>query len=209
MIDDIYIIIPIFTFLFIARIYHLFFNPYHHSKGVVFRPWLQFYQLGLFGLLMVLSLLELEFLARQPVWLLTFFVLSVTAATQILKVKAKHELGALWSAHVEIQRDSQLITTGPYASIRHPSYLNGILESLFVPLIAGSWLTFWVALVLVPIIFSLRILTEEKALENRFGPEYIQYCKNTPRFFNYAEFISAIQNSRITYVLFSKENQTI
>ena|ERR1700681_1767719 len=78
-------------------------------------------------------------------------------------------------ATVEVVSDQTVITTGPYASVRHPMY-SGLLVLLFgTPLALGSW---WGLLMVVPmaLVIALRIRYEERYLtENLLG--YADYCR--------------------------------
>ena len=66
---------------------------------------------------------------------------------------------------VKIQEDrgQRVVSTGPYAFVRHPMYLGGFFYFVGVALLVGSW---WgVLFSLVPIgLLCLRIPIEEKAL---------------------------------------------
>jgi protein-S-isoprenylcysteine O-methyltransferase Ste14 len=44
---------------------------------------------------------------------------------------------------LEIMRDQEVISTGPYAIARHPMYLGGFLQLLGTPLALGSYWGFW------------------------------------------------------------------
>jgi protein-S-isoprenylcysteine O-methyltransferase Ste14 len=76
---------------------------------------------------------------------------------------------------VEVEEGQRLISTGPYAAIRHPLYLAAIWIFTAAPLALGS---FWALLpaVLVVIIFLFRIREEEKVL-TRTLPGYAAYCR--------------------------------
>ena len=68
------------------------------------------------------------------------------------------------SRTVEVDEGQKLITTGPYAVIRHPMYSSVILLFFFAPIALGSW---WglIPFIPLPLILMLRIRTEEKVLE--------------------------------------------
>lgn len=50
-------------------------------------------------------------------------------------------LGRFFTTTVEIQPDHQVIETGPYALVRHPSYLGGLLSVVGIGLGLGDWAT--------------------------------------------------------------------
>jgi protein-S-isoprenylcysteine O-methyltransferase Ste14 len=78
-------------------------------------------------------------------------------------------------ATVEVASDQKVITTGPYASLRHPMY-SGLLVLLFgTPLALGSW---WGLLMVVPmaLVVGLRVRYEEAFLTENL-PGYVDYCR--------------------------------
>ncbi len=77
------------------------------------------------------------------------------------------------SASVEIAEDQRVISTGPYALVRHPQYAGSFLYLLGMPLALGSY---WGLLVLVPMMAALiwRLFDEEKLLARQL-PGYAEY----------------------------------
>ena len=67
------------------------------------------------------------------------------------------------SAIIEIGDDQRVITTGPYALVRHPMYIGALVMLIGVPLALGS---FWGLLVIIPMTLVLiwRLLDEERFL---------------------------------------------
>lgn len=93
-----------------------------------------------------------------------------------LAIGARVSLGAHWAAPVP----SQLIVTGPYASVRHPLY-GGLLFAMVGSAIGQSVL--W----LLPLIvyepgFLLSARHEEHLLLERFPDRYRQYMRDTKMF---------------------------
>ena len=81
------------------------------------------------------------------------------------------------SGVIEVGRDQQLISTGPYAVVRHPMYAGAFIMLLGVPPALGSWWAFpFVFLIYAAII--LRLLEEEKFLSLHL-PGYTEYCRKT------------------------------
>ena len=77
------------------------------------------------------------------------------------------------SSTIELAPDQKVISTGPYAWVRHPMYGGGFLMLLGMPLALGSW---WGVVVFVAIIPALiwRLLDEEKFLARNL-PGYVEY----------------------------------
>ncbi len=95
-----------------------------------------------------------------------------------INYSANREIGRSWSPSLEKTSDQSLVTTGIYAAIRHPLYLSGLLLGLGVNIYFGSrWA--WLALLPASIIMLFRIPREERALEERFKEEYLNYKKRT------------------------------
>ena len=72
---------------------------------------------------------------------------------------------AYLSRTIGVQEGQKVIDTGLYGIIRHPMYAATILMFLSIPLILGSWYAFLVFL-LYPIVIIVRIIHEEKVLED-------------------------------------------
>ncbi len=67
------------------------------------------------------------------------------------------------SSVIEIGAGQKVVTTGPYAVVRHPMYSGALVLLLGIPLALGSW---WGLLTMIPITAALvwRLLDEEKFL---------------------------------------------
>jgi protein-S-isoprenylcysteine O-methyltransferase Ste14 len=64
---------------------------------------------------------------------------------------------------VQAARDHHVISTGPYAFVRHPMYSGVMLFFLGVPLLVGSWWGLAIA-PLFAVLFAVRARIEERAL---------------------------------------------
>jgi protein-S-isoprenylcysteine O-methyltransferase Ste14 len=91
-------------------------------------------------------------------------------------------LGRLWSANLMLREKHRLITTGPYARIRHPLYLAMIGWSAGLALVAANWVFLALALV-VSSVFIVRVPREEQMLLDQFGDGYRSYMERTGGFF--------------------------
>jgi len=79
------------------------------------------------------------------------------------------------SATIELAADHRVISTGPYALVRHPMYAGGLVMLLGMPIALGSW---WGVLVLVAMLPALiwRMIDEERFLARNL-PGYPEYRK--------------------------------
>ena len=91
-------------------------------------------------------------------WLAVFFVFKENTFT---------------SATIELAPGQKVISTGPYALVRHPMYAGAIVMLLGMPIALGSW---WGLLVMVAMTPALiwRLFDEEKFLA-RSLPGYVEY----------------------------------
>ncbi|MCI4680472.1 isoprenylcysteine carboxylmethyltransferase family protein [Rhodoblastus acidophilus] len=89
-------------------------------------------------------------------------------------------LGDRFSGLVAIQPIHELLTTGPYRYIRHPSYLGLMISSIgwALAFCSGAGLVI-AALTLLPLL--ARIDAEERLLQSEFGAEYDAYRARTWR----------------------------
>ncbi|MEW5941664.1 MAG: isoprenylcysteine carboxylmethyltransferase family protein [Chloroflexota bacterium] len=80
----------------------------------------------------------------------------------------------------QLFKDHQLVTSGPFAIVRHPMYAGLILAALGSLLIYFTWTTVYFAC-FAPLMF-FRARREETALLQEFGEEWKDYCKRVPSF---------------------------
>lgn len=89
-------------------------------------------------------------------------------------------LGKQYSAKVTIQENHELITQGPYHTIRHPRYLGVLCLSLGSSLLFRCWiglLLFGVHLILI----IIRVKDEEHLMQSEFGAKWQTYCSTTKK----------------------------
>ena len=82
------------------------------------------------------------------------------------------------SSTIELAADQCVISTGPYAIVRHPMYAAALLMLLGIPISLGSW---WGVLVVVALLPALiwRLLDEERFLGQNL-PGYVAYQGRVP-----------------------------
>jgi protein-S-isoprenylcysteine O-methyltransferase Ste14 len=74
----------------------------------------------------------------------------------------------------------QLVTSGPFAIVRHPMYTGLILAALGSLLIYPTWTTLLFAC--FALFITVRARREETALAAEFGEEWQAYCQRVPSF---------------------------
>jgi protein-S-isoprenylcysteine O-methyltransferase Ste14 len=77
------------------------------------------------------------------------------------------------SATIEIAPGQKVISTGPYAVVRHPMYVGAFIMLIGMPIALGSWWGLLVFVVMMPALFW-RLLDEEKFLSRNL-PGYTEY----------------------------------
>ena len=77
------------------------------------------------------------------------------------------------SATIELAPDQKVISTGPYALVRHPMYAGGIFMLLGIPIALGSWWGVLIVIVMMPALIW-RLFDEEKLLARNL-PGYVEY----------------------------------
>lgn len=79
------------------------------------------------------------------------------------------------AVNINVEPGQQVVSTGPYALVRHPYYAGLLLWVLATPLALGSW---WGLLLLVPmaLVLASRIRFEEHFLTQNL-PGYAEYCQ--------------------------------
>jgi protein-S-isoprenylcysteine O-methyltransferase Ste14 len=75
----------------------------------------------------------------------------------------------------------ELVTSGPYAIVRHPMYTGLALAALGSLLLFTTWTTLFFA-IFAPLV-TIRARREEMALSAEFGETWQAYCRRVPAFF--------------------------
>ena len=94
-----------------------------------------------------------------------------------LAVWARRYLGTNWGMPMSQKDDAELVTTGPYAKIRHPIYA-GLLLALLGTAVAVGW--YWlVAFGVLGAYFVYSATVEERDMAKRFPEAYPAYRQET------------------------------
>jgi protein-S-isoprenylcysteine O-methyltransferase Ste14 len=99
----------------------------------------------------------------------------VLVALGFLLVFLVFKVNTFTAANIEVTLDQKVISTGPYALVRHPMYSGALVMLLGTPLALGSW---WGFAMLVPMILTIawRARDEERFLREHLTG-YRQYCR--------------------------------
>jgi protein-S-isoprenylcysteine O-methyltransferase Ste14 len=107
-------------------------------------------------------------------------ILSIPFTLWSYRTIGKNWVHALDPSEFTQKKDNKLVTVGPYRIVRNPLYLGSFTFILSLALLASNWLILLPAIMIVVLIYT-RISGEEKMLLDRFGNEYQEYMKKTPR----------------------------
>ena len=111
-----------------------------------------------------------------PLWLQALGLLAL-AGSYAFCIWAMH-VNRFFSSVVRIQTDrgQHVVTTGPYAVIRHPGYLAGIVVMLASGIALGSWIAAaFLAITTLPFLLY-RAITEDRILQAEL-PGYRDYAQ--------------------------------
>ena len=103
----------------------------------------------------------------------------LTALGMLFSIWARVSLGRNWSGRVVLKHGQELVSTGPYALVRHPIYTGLLVALAGATVYDGRWRAL-LGLAFFAIGFWLKAHSEEKLLEREFGEEYRSYRARTP-----------------------------
>jgi len=104
---------------------------------------------------------------------LLFFVVAMLLSEWALMENKFFELGV----RVQKERGQKVVSTGPYAIVRHPGYIAFIMLYTAFPLIVGSLYSLIVSL-FIALLFVIRTALEDATLEKELDG-YVEYTKKT------------------------------
>lgn len=74
-----------------------------------------------------------------------------------------------------------LVVSGPYALVRNPMYVAASLFFAGIAVLADSAILLFYGLIVISIYYPWLVCLEERALAQRFGAAYTDYCGRVPR----------------------------
>jgi len=115
------------------------------------------------------------YLGGAPLWLLLLSQVLVLGG--ILLVGWVININRFASRTIQVEAGQKVVSSGPYAAVRHPMYLGGVVLFLATPLALGSYFAVPAFTLVIPV-FAYRLLNEEKVLRREL-PGYSEYCLRT------------------------------
>lgn len=130
---------------------------------------------AVFCLMLIVSVLDHRFgWSHVPTWLSVVGDALVVLGLMIdLRVFRENSYGA---STIETMAGQKVVSTGPYAVVRHPMYAGVLVMMLGTPLALGSRWGILLAIATVPILM-LRILDEERMLRHELEG-YVSYVRD-------------------------------
>ncbi len=110
-------------------------------------------------------LLEVWLAPRGFVPALGWVMLAVVVSAQALRWWCIHTLGPQWNTRIIVVPDAPRVDAGPYRLMPHPNYLAVVAEGVALPLVHDAWVTAVVFTVLNAVLLTVRIRTENVALQ--------------------------------------------
>jgi protein-S-isoprenylcysteine O-methyltransferase Ste14 len=89
-------------------------------------------------------------------------------------------LGRLHTLDVTTRSGQQVVESGPYRWIRHPSYTGSLLTAAAILLCSSNWLSL-ACYAIVVAAYCYRIRVEERTLAEDLGAPYREYMRRTKR----------------------------
>jgi protein-S-isoprenylcysteine O-methyltransferase Ste14 len=112
--------------------------------------------------------------SQMPLWLEVVGALALLWTNYAFWVVFRANSYAAPVVKIQEERGQTIITTGPYAIVRHPLYASAIGFALGTPLLLGSWVGFALGTLMI-FAFGYRAVGEEATLTAQF-PDYADYA---------------------------------
>lgn len=93
-------------------------------------------------------------------------------------------IAAAWPVLLKAAREGRLATTGLYARVRHPQYV-GFLAIMVGFLLQWPTIPTLVMFPILIVIYRRLSIQDEQVVAAEFGPAWVAYTSQTPRFLPY------------------------
>jgi protein-S-isoprenylcysteine O-methyltransferase Ste14 len=113
-------------------------------------------------------------------WGPTLAGVAIIWAGLLLRGWAIATLGRFFRRDIQVAADQVVVSSGPYAAIRHPAYAGNMLTFAGAGVLLANWGSL-AALVTVPLVGVVRRAVEETLVAERLGEPYRRYAARTAR----------------------------
>ncbi|OHV83887.1 protein-S-isoprenylcysteine O-methyltransferase [Ensifer sp. LCM 4579] len=117
-------------------------------------------------------------------WAVVIGTVAFLAAMWVFR-RTHKALGRNWSITLEIRDRHELISSGPYAFVRHPMYTSFLLMAIGQAFLLPNWVGGLAGLAGFAVLFFLRVDEEERMMLETFGSQYRAYMEKTKRIIPY------------------------
>ncbi len=111
----------------------------------------------------------------------SYLGIAVDIIAMWLFYRTHRDLGHNWSVSLDLRERHTLVTSGIYATIRHPMYAGFWLMAVAQALLLPNWIAGPAGLVGFGILFFGRVRREEEMMITAFGDHYRAYMRRTAR----------------------------
>lgn len=108
-------------------------------------------------------------------------VLLVVWAGTALRLWSIVTLGRFFRGTVHVQRDHQIVRSGPYRWVRHPAYTGALLAGLGFGVLLDNPVSLLLYAACCAVALGYRIRVEERMLSDALGDAYTSYAATTRR----------------------------
>ena len=112
--------------------------------------------------------------SQVPIWLQAAGAVLVALSYYVFYLTFRENSYAAPTVKIQSERGHRVVSTGPYAMVRHPMYAGAVAFFIGTPLLLGSWWGLAVAPALI-VLLSVRALLEERTLADEL-PGYRDYA---------------------------------
>jgi len=135
-----------------------------------------FASLGFIALLVVPALDHRLGWSRVPLW--GVVIGNLLTGVGFYLIYRVYRVNTFTSATIQVAADQTVVSTGPYAIVRHPMYASASLYVIGTPLALGSYWGLLAGAATAPFLIW-RLLDEERLLAQRL-PGYTEYQRKVP-----------------------------
>jgi len=104
------------------------------------------------------------------------------ALASVLSWSGARALGRHWRFDAGLNRDHELVRSGPYRVVRHPIYASLLCMLVGTGLLITPWTMLLPSMALFVAGTEIRIRVEDRLLASSFGDQFAQYRRTTPAY---------------------------
>jgi protein-S-isoprenylcysteine O-methyltransferase Ste14 len=125
---------------------------------------------------------QTHFWERSPdLWRVLVSVVLLTLGS-VLSWTGARALGRHWRFDAGLNRDHELVRSGPYRIVRHPIYASMLCMLIGTGLLVTPWPILLISIALFVIGTEVRIRIEDRLLASSFGDQFVLYRTTTPAY---------------------------